>query len=163
MAIYLVQHGTSLAKDIDPERGLSNEGVQEVERIAQTAQEHNLLVKKIVHSGKKRAEQTAELFNQYLQANEVVQQSSGLSPMDDVIAFAQQLQPESEVMVVGHLPFMEKLTGYLTTGDENKTVFSFQNGGIVCLDKSPEDSFWQIKYSLMPKVGQGSVASFSSR
>ena len=153
MAIYLVQHGISLAKDIDPERGLSNEGAQEVECIAKAAKGYNVAVKKIVHSGKKRAAQTANLFNQYLQAAEAVQQSAGLSPMDDVVAYAQQLQPESEVMVVGHLPFMEKLTGYLTTGDENKPVFSFQNGGIVCLDKSPEDSFWKIKWSLMPKIG----------
>ena len=29
MAIYLVQHGISLAKDIDPERGLSDEGAWE--------------------------------------------------------------------------------------------------------------------------------------
>ena len=153
MAIYLVQHGISLPRDVDPERGLSIEGVQVVERIAQRAKGHKLPVKKIVHSGKKRAEQTADIFNQYLQASEGVQQSAGLSPMDDVATFAQQLQPESETMVVGHLPFMEKLTGYLTTGDENKPVFTFQNGGIVCLGKSPENPYWQIKWSLMPNIG----------
>ncbi|MCK5003405.1 MAG: phosphohistidine phosphatase SixA [Gammaproteobacteria bacterium] len=153
MAIYLVQHGISLAKDVDPERGLSVEGAQIVERIARTVKDHKLPVKKIVHSGKKRAEQTADIFSQYLQTVEVVQQGPGLSPMDDVIAFAQKLQPESETMYVGHLPFMEKLTGYLTTGNENKPVFTFQNGGIVCLDKSPKDSNWQIKWSLMPNIG----------
>ncbi len=153
MAIYLVQHGISLSKDVDPERGLSNEGAQAVECIAQSAKGHKLPVKKIVHSGKKRAEQTADIFNQYLQPAGAVQQSAGLSPMDDVATFAQQLQAETETMYVGHLPFMEKLTGYLTTGDENKPVFTFQNGGIVCLDKLPENPYWQIKWSLMPNIG----------
>lgn len=152
MAIYLVQHGISLAKDIDPERGLSQQGVQEVERIAQSAKDHKLPVKKIVHSGKKRAEQTADIFNQYLQAAEGVQKIIGIAPMDDVVDFAQQLQVESEIIVVGHLPFMGKLTGYLTAGDENKPVFKFQNAGIVCLDKSPENAYWQIIWSLLPKI-----------
>lgn len=153
MAIYLVQHGISLAKEVDPERGLSNEGTQAVELIAQLAKSYKVPVKQILHSGKKRAEQTADIFKQHLQAAEAVQQMAGLSPMDDVTAFAQQLQPESETMYVGHLPFMEKLTGYLTTGDENKAVFSFQNGGIVCLDKSSDNTCWQIKWSLSPKIG----------
>ena len=152
MAIYLVQHGLSLAKEIDSERGLSDEGVKAVKRIAKSAKEHKLTVKKIVHSGKKRAEQTAEIFDQYLQVAEGVQTITDISPMDDVVTFAPQLQSESEIMIVGHLPFMEKLTGYLITGDENKLVFKFQNAGIVCLDKSPDNLNWQIIGSLLPKL-----------
>ncbi|MDH3343014.1 MAG: phosphohistidine phosphatase SixA [Gammaproteobacteria bacterium] len=152
MAIYLVQHGISLGKDIDPERGLSSEGMQDVERIASIAQAYKLAVKKIVHSGKKRAEQTAEIFNQYLQPEDGVQAITGIAPMDDVAVFARQLDAESQLMVVGHLPFMEKLTAYLTTEDENKLVFKFQNGGIVCLDKLPENTHWVIISSLMPQV-----------
>ncbi|MDH5710536.1 MAG: phosphohistidine phosphatase SixA [Gammaproteobacteria bacterium] len=153
MAIYLVQHGLSLAENIDPERGLSKEGMQQVERIAQGAKVNGLVVKKIVHSGKKRAEQTADIFNRYLQAADGIQPTKGIAPKDDVIVFAQQLLPGSATMFVGHLPFMEKLIGYLTTGDENKTVLAFQNGGIVCLDRAEGDALWQIKWSLMPDMG----------
>ena len=152
MAIYLVQHGLSLAKDIDPERGLSKEGMQQVDHIAQGAKANGIVVKKIVHSGKKRAEQTAGIFNRYLQAAEGIQQVKGIAPMDDVIAFAEQLQPGSATMYVGHLPFMEKLTGYLTTGDDNKAVLAFQNGGIVCLDRVEGEALWQIKWALMPSM-----------
>ncbi|MCJ7772188.1 MAG: hypothetical protein MUP22_03525, partial [Desulfobacterales bacterium] len=44
-------------------------------------------------------------------------------------------QFHEDVMLVEHLPFMERLTAYLITGSFEKPVFKFQNIGIVCLDK----------------------------
>ncbi len=46
MAIYLVQHGKSLSKDIDPEKGLSEEGISEVQRIAEVAAGYGCIVHK---------------------------------------------------------------------------------------------------------------------
>ena len=59
MAIYLVQHGKNLPKDVDPEKGLSEEGKKEVERVASAAKRYGLNVASIRHSGKKRALETA--------------------------------------------------------------------------------------------------------
>ena len=42
MAVYLVQHGISLPKDVDPEKGLSKEGIAEVERIAGVAKNYHI-------------------------------------------------------------------------------------------------------------------------
>lgn len=55
-------------------------------------------------------------------------------------------------MLVGHLPFMERLTAYLITGSIERPVFRFQNGGIVCLDETPDKQSWVIKWSLMPHI-----------
>jgi len=38
-------------------------------------------------------------------------------------------------MIVGHLPFLEKLTSYLVTGDEEELVLQFPTAGIVCFYK----------------------------
>ena len=62
MALFLVQHGISASKDIDPEKGLTNQGRVETERIAQVAKGYMIKVEKIVHSGKKRAGQTATVY-----------------------------------------------------------------------------------------------------
>lgn len=62
MALFLVQHGKSLPKDKDPEKGLSEEGIEEVKRIAEVAKEYKVSVLCIKQSGKKRARQTAEIF-----------------------------------------------------------------------------------------------------
>ncbi len=55
-------------------------------------------------------------------------------------------------MYVGHLPFMERMASYLTTGNPDLKIFKFQNGGIVCLDKDENDQYWYIKWALMPDV-----------
>ena len=62
MALYLVQHGKSLPKDIDPEQGISDTGRAEVERIAVVAANYAVQIAGIAHSGKKRALQTAAIF-----------------------------------------------------------------------------------------------------
>jgi phosphohistidine phosphatase len=151
MALFLVQHGKSLAKEQDPERGLSEQGIKEVEHMANTARKHNIQVSCIKHSGKKRARQTAELLASALNPAQGIQQTSGLGPMDDVTRFAQTLRHDENLMLVGHLPFMEKLTSWLITHSTDKPVLKFQNGGIVCLEQDP-DGQWIIKWTLVPHI-----------
>ena len=79
-------------------------------------------------------------------------QISGINPLDDVAAFSKGLTEADNCMLVGHLPFMERLAGVLITGSAEKPVFRFQNGGIVCLDKHPDTGTWVIKWTLMPNI-----------
>jgi phosphohistidine phosphatase len=152
MALYLIQHGRSLTKEQDPEQGLSGEGVSDVERIAGVAKGYGVHVTLINHSGKKRARQTAEIFASALNPDKGVEEISGLNPLDDVRAIAERLNAEDDLMLVGHLPFMERLTPYLLTGNTDRLIFKFQNGGIVCMDQTPEGRNWFIKWTLMPNI-----------
>lgn len=153
MALFLVQHGKSLPKEVDPDRGLSQEGISDAERIAVVAKGYNVHVSDIRHSGKKRALQTAEIFATALKPEGGIRKISGINPSDDVKAFSETIENKDNIMLVGHLPFMEKLTSYLITGSSEKPVFKFQNGGIVCLDKYPGTKGWVIRWSLMPNIG----------
>jgi len=153
MALYLVQHGKSLPKDKDPQKGLSQEGIAETERIAQVAKGYAIGVSKITHSGKTRARQTAEIFDAALKPSGGILEGSGLNPLDDVTVFVDSIDSTKDVMLVGHLPFMERLTAYMITGTSEKPVFKFQNSGIVCLDKDPDTESWVIKWTLMPHIG----------
>ncbi|MBW1984568.1 MAG: phosphohistidine phosphatase SixA [Deltaproteobacteria bacterium] len=152
MSLFLVQHGKSLSKDLDPDQGLSEQGISDVKRIAEVAKEYNVHVSGIRHSGKTRARTTAEIFASALTPKNGVQQVVGIAPMDDVTAFAKTIIPYENKMFVGHLPFMERLTAWLITGSQEKPVFKFQNGGIVCLDVFPETESWAIKWTLMPNI-----------
>ena len=154
MALFLVQHGKSLPKDVDSDQGLSEEGVTETERIAKVAKDYGVNVKTIKHSVKTRARHTAKIFAAALKSVGDIQEISGIKPMDDVSAVAENINPEDDVMLVGHLPFMERMTSHLLTGSIEKPVFKFQNSGIVCLDQDPETKFWFIKWTLMPNIGQ---------
>jgi len=153
MTLYLVQHGQSLPKDVDPDQGLSEIGVAETERIAGVAKNYHINVKLILHSVKTRARKTADILASALNPTNGAKEVEGLKPMDDVAAFAAALNPDHNTMLVGHLPFMDRMASYLVTGTIDKPVFKFQNSGIVCLDKDPASESWVIVWTLMPKIG----------
>jgi len=153
MALYLVQHGKSLPKDVDPDQGLSSDGVAETRRIASVASDYGVKVGRIRHSGKTRARQTAEIFAAALNPAGGIEATSGLKPLDDVTAAAADIDPDADVMLVGHLPFMERMAAWLVTGSAEKPVFKFQNSGIVCLDRDSQTNAWVIVWTLMPKIG----------
>ncbi len=155
MTLFLVQHGISASKDVDPQRGLTNQGIIESERIAKLAKGYGIKVEKIIHSGKKRAEQTAEIFHKALSIPQPLEMVSVINPMDDVRAFAKTIQRNSDLMVVGHLPFLQRLLAYLTTGSDKFGIYQFQNSGIVCLAAIEETNNtvgWIIKWTLNPNI-----------
>jgi phosphohistidine phosphatase len=153
MALYLIQHGKSLSKDQDPDQGLSAEGIAETERIAKLSKDAGVAVAQIRHSVKTRARQTAEIFAAALNPKHGIQEVSGIKPLDDVAVYAADIDPAEDIMLVGHLPFMERMTAFLITGSIDRPVFKFQNSGIVCLDKDPEAQAWVIQWALMPTIG----------
>ena len=153
MALYLIQHGKSLPKDQDPDQGLSEDGTTETERIASLARDYGVSVSQIRHSVKTRARQTAEILARALKPQNNILEISGIKPMDDVAACAAKIGPDENVMLVGHLPFMARITSYLITGAIDQPLIKFQNSGIVCLDKDPETQGWVIKWTLMPNIG----------
>ena len=153
MPLYLIQHGKSLPKERDPQRGLSDEGRAEVHEIAAEARRHGVKVDRILHSGKTRAEQTAEIFAAALDPPNGIEERDGLKPLDDVVAIADDLDAGDNLMLVGHLPFMERLAAYLVAGFTDRPVVRFQNGGIVALDQDPENRTWYLVWVLVPHLG----------
>ena len=152
MAIYLSQHGKSASKEVDPERGLTPEGMAEVERVAQQLADAGISVDVIRHSGKARAAQTADIFAGILKPKEGVQSHSGIDPLDDVRTVADALPTERDEMYVGHLPFMERIVSYLITGDAERRVVAFRNGGVVRLDWDADAQCWVIGWTLYPSL-----------
>jgi phosphohistidine phosphatase len=152
MALYLVQHGQSQPKTVDPDQGLTGEGQATVSRIAAVARDYGVPVSCILHSGKKRARQTAEIFEKALAPPDGLHAKSGLKPLDDVTAVAGLIDSKKDLMLVGHMPFMARLCAWLVTGDPERPIFRFQNGGIVCLKPHPETDGWIIAWTLMPEI-----------
>src|SRR5208283_5299266 len=150
MVVYLVQHGRSLPKELDQDRGLTDQGRAEVERVASKAREIGLRVQRIIHSGKTRALKTAEILAERLTPGSQLVMEPGLNPDDDVAAFAATLPARDNLMVVGHLPFMERLVSYLIIGTPEKPVIRFRNGGIVCLEYDRMKNTWAIIWALTP-------------
>ncbi len=153
MKIYLVQHGEAQSKSVDPTRPLTERGRQEAQRVAAFAERLGIEVRQIHHSGKARAEQTAAILGEALSPPDGVVAASGLAPLDDVQPVADALAQESQpVMLVGHLPFLARLIGLLVTGDPDRSVLRFRNGGIVCLADEEEKDVWLVAWVLTPEM-----------
>ncbi len=131
---------------------MTPEGEKEVDRLAELAAAFNISVLLISHSGKARAKETAIIMANHLKPAASAKEMKGLSPNDDVTGIVKNLHPAENIMLVGHLPFLEKLVSYLVTGTTDLALVRFQRGGIVCLDKDAEDQFWYIKWALMPDM-----------
>lgn len=154
MEVYLVQHGEAKPESEDPQRPLTERGRAEVEKVARYAAGLKLPVSLILHSGKLRAQQTAEIFAQYLVPSQGVRELKRLAPTDDPrVAEALIRQAGSPIMLVGHLPHLSRLTSLLILGSPEKEVIRFRNGGIVCLRQ--DEGGWTVRWILVPELIKG--------
>ena len=149
MAIYFVQHGEALPKDVDSERSLSETGIENSRKVAEHLAALDLNIDRVVHSGKKRALQTAEIFAGELGNCDIIE-SKGMGPKDDVASFAKELTDST--MYVGHLPHLGKLISLLLNGKETPNILSVTNSGVICLDKyeSGYQLLWHLPAFIIP-------------
>ena len=148
MRLYLTQHGKAMTEEQDPERPLTAEGEADVRRVIELAPAFGRITAwRLVHSGKARARQTAELWANALGLP--VEPADGLAPMDDPAIWAERLASEStDVMLAGHLPHLARLTSLLVVGDADRAVVAFQPAGLVMLESSPQG--WTVGLVLPP-------------
>ncbi len=152
MKLYLVQHGESKPEQEDPQRPLTDRGREEVSRVAVLAARIGVIPSGIYHSGKLRALQTAELLTAQIRAP--LRQVEGLAPNDPIEPWVARLVEETyDLMMVGHLPFMERLCSALLTGSPEVGVIRFRQGGMVCLER--EDRRWRLLWVLWPEMQGG--------
>jgi len=154
MQIYLVQHGESQPEEIDPERRLTENGARAVQRVADFLRTSGgLHVDAIWHSGKARAQQTAELLGPATRAGEgALMQHDGLAPKDAVEPIKRELeQGNSNVMIVGHLPFLGRLAALLLTGNADNEVVAFQLDCVVNLNRD-DAGRWKLEWMIVPKL-----------
>jgi phosphohistidine phosphatase len=155
MKLYLVQHGEAVPKEVNPERPLNERGRADVARIASFLGTAGIRVATVLHSGKRRAEQTAELLAAAVGAGARLGKVSGIDPLDPTEEFARMVNDRTEdMMVVGHLPFMAKLVSRLIVGDEAASTVAFQPGAIVCLERT-EEGDWSVAWMLRPGLVVG--------
>ena len=153
MKLYLMQHGEAKTKEENPERPLTERGKGDVEGVTAFITHARIQIDQIRHSGKRRAEDTANIVARHLRAQEAVVAVSDMNPNDDVEPLAEALYSEKQsVMLVGHLPFLGRLASYLLTGNAEQTLIQFHMGGIVCLERQEEN--WIIRWMVVPALIQ---------
>ena len=155
MAIYLMQHGEATTEAENAARPLTDAGRAAVERVAARAKTADVRIDRCVHSGKLRAEQTAEVLAAALGSEGNIESRDGLAPNDSVAPVADWLRDaadESPVAIIGHLPFLDRLTSLLITDDENTHVIRFRMGGLVKLVPKSDSPGFTVAWVLAPEI-----------
>ena len=152
MFLYLVQHGEAKREDEDPARGLTEKGAEDVRKTALFLQSRNLSLSRVFHSSKTRAIQTARIFGDYLKPIAGASESADLAPMDDPAIWSSRIAGmQEDIMLVGHLPFLARLTGLLLCNDTERSLVDFRMGGVVCLARS-EGERWAVEWMIVPDI-----------
>jgi phosphohistidine phosphatase len=151
MKLYLVRHGEAKPAEIDPSRGLSTKGVQDITKVAEFLANARLDVNKILHSGKTRTQQTASILADHITVQHGVYDTDGLSPNDDPSIWAVRLSRLTEdTMLVGHLPHLAKLAARLLCDDFKSPLITFHAAGVICINRSHEG--WSVEWMIIPDI-----------
>ena len=152
MKLYLVQHGEACTKEVNPDRPLTDQGKDDIDRLANLLEQAGIQVERVIHSGKRRAEQTAQRLAKAIAPGVELETSGLINPNDNPKAFDWQSESwDRDTLIVGHLPFMAKLVSHLLIEDENRLITSYQPGSIVCLEHTNEAK-WQINWMIRPEL-----------
>jgi phosphohistidine phosphatase len=152
MKLYLIQHGEATTEEVDPSRPLTAKGRSDVEKIASFLKGARVCPTLMLHSGKTRARQTAEVIAAQLGPGCQVKEREGLAPNDSVHGLLKEISEiPNDLMIVGHLPFLGKMASSLLTASEARNLVAFRQGGVVCFQRN-EDKAWQVAWMITPEL-----------
>jgi phosphohistidine phosphatase len=152
MRLFLMQHGQAVGEEDNPARPLTEKGRADTKKMVQYAVDHaDIHFTRIVHSGKLRARQTAEIWREHVPAV-TIEQAEGMEPTASPEFWRRRLVREADdMLLVGHLPHLARLAALLLCGNEANEVIRFHNAGLVCLERS-ERGDWSIRWVLTPEI-----------
>ncbi|MBI3373572.1 MAG: phosphohistidine phosphatase SixA [Betaproteobacteria bacterium] len=152
MRLYLVQHGEAQPESVSPERELTPRGRSDVERLASLLGARSVRVARVVHSGKTRARQTAEILAGRVAPRIAPEVLECINPNDPVAPVAERARAWTEdSLLAGHLPFVGRMVALLVTGREEPPLVAFQPGSAVCLERDAAGR-WVIVWMLRPEL-----------
>ena len=144
MRLYLVQHGDAVQEDVDRDRPLSERGRADIQRLTEWLSRHDIRVAQILHSGKTRARQTAEILRPLAKSPSQVLEGRGLAPNDSPEAFLRQLRDSNrDTLIAGHMPFVARTVSQALTGAPDRQLVAFLPGTIAGIERS-EGASWHL-------------------
>jgi len=149
MRLYLIQHGIAVPEEQGPQKPLSQEGRDDTQKTAEFLKARDIKVDRIWHSKKTRSVQTAQMISESIACSEI-EERDDINPKDPVDKLQEGIQAlNADLMIVGHLPFLQKLASLLLTGSDRNELISFKNSGVICLEYQEN---WKLAWFAPPYV-----------
>jgi phosphohistidine phosphatase len=151
MFIYLVQHAEA-SREEGSGKDLTEKGRLDIESVAHHLKRLNVQVSQLFHSGKTRAQTTAQVLARHLKPSNGVSAVPGLAPLDDPEIWSGRIAPmDEDILLVGHLPHLGRLAAILMTGDKEKQVINFQMGSALRLRRMAAEQ-WAVDWMVVPEL-----------
>ena len=154
MKLYCVRHCEALNSDVDPERSLSEQGLQDAAKLADHIKQRNIIIPTVMHSGIKRASQTAEFIAASCGSEELIADRELLDDQAEVLRVVDEIKLwNQDTALVGHMPYMSNLVSVLVMDSEdgvNPHLLTYAPGTMVCLARSAEGR-WVIDWIIKPE------------
>ena len=158
MRLYLIQHGEAVAKEVHPDRPLTDSGRDDVRLVGALLAGAGVGISRVLNSGKARARQTAEILASAVAPGIAVENvTSGLAPNDSTDWLAGAVDRwTGDTMAVGHLPFMGRMVSRLVAGSEEGGIVDFRPATVVCVERGEAGAGgtagWMIAWMVRPEL-----------
>lgn len=152
MRLYLIQHGEAAPEAVDPNRPLTSKGKADVLKIANFLK-GKVNIDIIWHSTKVRAGETAGIISENISPKKGLFKKEGLAPNDSIHNIKKDILGKKleDLMIVGHLPFLGKLTSALLADSESYNLVGFRQAGVVCLEQTDKGN-WTVAWIVIPDL-----------
>jgi phosphohistidine phosphatase len=131
MDLYLLRHGDYLQHD--KSQGLSPKGKNQIRSVANLLSNLGITFDVIISSQKKRALETTAIVAQkiHFSLDDIIQTDSlnPSTPAEEAVSFIQNFSNKQSVLVVGHLPCLNEIAGYILA-KEAQLMIRFDQGTI---------------------------------
>ena len=146
-----MRHCDACSAAEDPERPLTETGLADAHKLADHLQYQNCHIASTMHSGIKRAQQTAEIIALVCGSESITAAPNYLghnASIEETSNLANSLVEDT--LFVSHMPFIAEFVSHLITdAGASSPLVSFPPGTIVCLKRSDES--WLIDWMLKPE------------
>ena len=151
-----MRHGDAEGGMDDAKRPLSAKGRQEALLAGRFFKKASEIPGAIYHSSLLRARQTAEGVASELGASDRLCECAGLCPLDSPAALAADFAADFDenILIVSHLPFVERFASQLLAHAESTLNIRFTTGSILGVERTSSSLGWTLRFYATGKMLQ---------
>ncbi|HIA47173.1 MAG TPA: hypothetical protein EYN96_04210 [Candidatus Hydrogenedentes bacterium] len=154
MRLILIRHGDAAMAADDDSRKLDDEGRRQAAVLGAWLGELGFDPPLIWHSNKIRTRETADIVVEIAGWSSKPIETQGLRPSSPVEEAAIQIEAEdTDLVIVGHMPFMSGLASHLVSGPGTTSYWEFATCGTLILERSGRGQWVVLAFTSPALIG----------